>query len=104
MQSFTRCRCIGSDADSHASDSMRACIGFDAARVNRKSDRPRMLWVRLESKVILLEVLPFLNFSASGCVRGILFGIIIVLGARDILMEFGADAVLGQTAMQYARE
>ena len=61
-----------------------------------------MLWVR--SKVILLEVSTFLDFSASGCVRGILLGIIIVLGARDIVDGIGADAVMDQTVTQYAQE
>ena len=58
----------------------------------------------MESKVILLEVSTFLDFSASGCVRGNLLGIIIVLGARDIVDGIGTDAVLGPTVMQYARE
>ena len=51
-----------------------------------------------------LEVLTFCEFSASGCVVMNRTRVIIVACARDVVDGIGADAVLGQTAMQCARE
>ena len=44
------------------------------------------------------------GFVCVGMCERNLLGIIIVLGARDIVDGIGADAVLGQTVMQGARE
>ena len=71
--------------DLHASDSMRACIGFDAARVNRKCNRTWMLWVR--SKVTSLEVSTFLDLLESGCVLINNHFKIITRDARNVLMD-----------------